>query len=95
MTEGTECDNISKTLKNDQSEITRKTVSKYIGYLWTEPGCRLSERTGKLGGRGRYGQVRSGLSQWSQQGLGHIRRYGYKVFGDDYRHDVQSLPYRP
>ena len=25
--------NISKTLKNDQSEITRKTVSKYIGYL--------------------------------------------------------------
>ena len=33
MTEGTECDNISKTLKNDQSEITRKTVSKYIGYL--------------------------------------------------------------
>ena len=35
MTEGTECDNISKTLKNDQSEITRKTVSKYIGYLET------------------------------------------------------------
>ena len=25
--------NICKTLKNDQSEITRKTVSKYIGYL--------------------------------------------------------------
>ena len=25
--------NISKTLKNDQREITRKTVSKYIGYL--------------------------------------------------------------
>ena len=25
--------NISKTLKNDQSEISRKTVSKYIGYL--------------------------------------------------------------
>lgn len=25
--------NISKTLKNGQSEITRKTVSKYIGYL--------------------------------------------------------------
>ena len=33
MTEGTECDNISKTLKNDQSEITRKTVSKYIRNL--------------------------------------------------------------
>ena len=25
--------NISKTLNNDRSEITRKTVSKYIGYL--------------------------------------------------------------
>ncbi|MCC8059282.1 MAG: ATP-binding protein [Clostridiales bacterium] len=25
--------NVSKALKNDQSEITRKTVSKYIGYL--------------------------------------------------------------
>lgn len=25
--------NISKALKNNQSEITRKTVSKYIGYL--------------------------------------------------------------
>ena len=25
--------NICETLKNNQSEITRKTVSKYIGYL--------------------------------------------------------------
>ena len=34
--------NISKTLKNDQSEITRKTVSKYIGY-WKMPFCSMRQ----------------------------------------------------